>query len=97
MPLSGKSKIEVLVPRNKMALNSVAGVRAEMARLYRLGLNGKIRTDELTRLIFVLKEIRACVEAEVLVDVQERLAALSQNMGNYNGHRVIHQPTGPSN
>jgi len=30
-------------------------------------------TDELTRLIYTLKEIRASLEAEILVDVQQRL------------------------
>jgi hypothetical protein len=29
-----------------------------MARLYRLGLNGRIRSDEMTRFIYALKEIR---------------------------------------
>ena len=76
-----------------MALDTLAGVRAEMARLYRLALNGRMRTDELTRLIFVLKEIRACVEAELLVDIQQRLVVLSRDMDNHNGHRVLHQPT----
>ena len=71
-------------------------MRAEMARLYRLALNGRIRSDELTRLVFVLKEIRACLEAEILTDVQQRLALLSRDMGNHNGHRILHQPTVPS-
>jgi hypothetical protein len=75
-----------------MALDTLAGVRGEMARLYRLALNGRIRTDELTRLIFVLKEIRACLEAELLTDVQQRLALLSRDMDNHNGQRVPHQP-----
>ena len=78
-----------------MALNTLAGVRGEMARLYRLGLNGRIRSDELTRLVYVLREIRACLEAELLTDVQQRLALLSRDMGNHNGHRVPHQPTFP--
>ena len=71
-------------------------MRAEMARLYRLALNGRIRSDELTRLVFVLKEIRACLEAEILTDVQQRLALLSRDMGNHNGHHIIHQSTFPS-
>jgi hypothetical protein len=66
-----------------------------MARLYRLALNGRIRSDELTRLVFVLKEIRACLEAEILTDVQQRLALLSRDMGNHNGHHIIHQSTFP--
>ena len=51
MPLTEKPKAEVLSPRNAMALDTLAGVRGEMARLYRLGLNGRIRSDEMTRFI----------------------------------------------
>ena len=52
-------KAEVLSPRNAVALDTLAGVRGEMARLYRLGLNGKIQSDEMTRFIYALKEIRS--------------------------------------
>ena len=82
-----------------MALEQVpigAGVAelasADRARLYRLGLNGRIRSDEMTRFIYALKEIRACLEAEILTDVQQRLVLLSREMDNHNGHRVPHQP-----
>jgi len=78
-----------------MALDTLAGVRGEMARLYRLALNGRIPSDELTRLIYTLKEIRACLEAEILTDVQKRLAFLSRGMDTHNGHSVLHQPTFP--
>ena len=90
--MTQKPKPEVLSPRNAMALDTVAGVRGEMARLYRLGLNGRIRSDEMTRFIYALKEIRACLEAEILTDVQQRLALLSRETENHNGHRVLHQP-----
>jgi hypothetical protein len=93
--LTEKPKAEVLTPRNAMALDTLVGVRGEMARLYRLGLNGRMRSDEMTRFIYTLKEIRACLEAEILVDVQQRLLLLSRNMENHNGHRVIRQPTFP--
>ena len=63
-----------------MALDTLAGVRGEMARLYRLALNGKLPSDELTRFIYTLKEIRACLEAEILTDVQQRLALLARGM-----------------
>jgi hypothetical protein len=66
-----------------------------MARLYRLGLNGRIRSDEMTRFIYALKEIRACLEAELLTDVQRRLATLTRDMDNPNGHRVIDQSALP--
>ena len=90
--MSRQPKTEVLSPRNAIGLDTLAGVRGEMARLYRLGLNGRIRSDELTRLVYVLREIRACLEAELLTDVQQRLALLSRDMENHNGHRVLHQP-----
>jgi hypothetical protein len=92
MPLTHKSKAEVLPPRNAMALDTLAGVRGEMARLYRLGLNGRLASGELTRFVYVLKEIRACLEAEMLTDVQHRLALLSRDMENHNGQRIPHQP-----
>src|SRR5580765_5570339 len=95
MSLIQKSKAEVLPPRNAIALDTLAGVRGEMARLYRLGLNGRIPSDELTRFVYALKEIRACLEAEILTDVQQRLVLLSRDMDNHNGHHVIHQPTFP--
>ena len=95
MSLTQKPKAEVLPPRNAMALDTLAGVRGEMARLYRLGLNGRIGSDEMTRFVYVLKEVRACIEAEILIDVQQRLALLPREMGNHNGHHVLHQPTFP--
>jgi hypothetical protein len=49
-----------------------------MARLYRLALNGRIEPDQMSRFAFVLREIRACIEAEMLTDVQHRLAVLSR-------------------
>ena len=93
--MTHQPKAEVLSPRNSVALDTLAGVRAEMARLYRLGLNGRIRSDEMTRFIYALKEIRACLEAEILTDVQQRLAFLSRHMDHHNGHDLLHQPTFP--
>ena len=79
-----------LSPRNAMALDTLAGVRGEMARLYRLALNGKIPSDEMTRFIYALKEIRACLEAEILTDVQQRLALLSQEYGQPKWSHILH-------
>jgi hypothetical protein len=92
MSLTQKPKAEVLSPRNAMALDTLAGVRGEMARLYRLGLNGRLASDELTRFVYVLKEIRACLEAEMLTDVQHRLTLLTRDMDNHNGQRIPYQP-----
>src|SRR6187549_730081 len=92
MSLTHKSKTEVLPPHHAVALDTLAGVRGEMARLYRLALNGRIRSDEMTRFIYALKEIRACLEAELPTDVQRRLASLSRDMENQNGNRIPYQP-----
>ena len=46
----------------------------------------------MTRFIYALKEIRACLEAEFLTDVQQRLALLSRDMDNHNGQRLPYQP-----
>ena len=43
MPLTNQPKAMVLPPRNAMSFDTLAGVRGEMARVYRLGLNGKIQ------------------------------------------------------
>ena len=91
MSLSHQQKVEVLSPHNAIALDTLAGVRGEMARLYRLRLNGRIRSDEMTRFIYALKEIRACLEAETLTDIQQRLVSLSRDMDNHNGQRLPHQ------
>jgi hypothetical protein len=96
MSLSHQQKVEVLSPHNAIALDTLAGVRGEMARLYRLALNGRIRSDEMTRFIYALKEIRACLEAELLTDVQQRLVLLSRDMDNPNGQRLPHRPALPS-
>ena len=93
MPLTNQLKADVLSPRNAMSLDTVAAVRKEMARVYRLALNGRIQSDEMARLVYALKEIRACLEAEMLTDVQQRLVLPSRDMDNHNGHRVPHQPT----
>ena len=46
----------------------------------------------MTRFIYALKEIRACLEAELLTDVHQRLVLLSRDMDNQNGQRVPYQP-----
>ena len=82
MSLTQKLKPEVLPPRSAMALDTVAGVRGEMARLYRLALNGRIRSDEMTRFIYALKEIRACNKARVrIADDKATIALKSRRMG----------------
>jgi len=91
MSLSHQQKVQVLSPHNAIALDTLAGVRGEMARLYRLALNGRIPSDEMTRFIYALKEIRAALEAEILTDVQQRLVLLSREMDDHNGQRLSYR------
>jgi hypothetical protein len=46
-----------------MTLNTLAGVLAEMTRIYRLTLNGRISPETSTKLTFVLEKIRSGIEA----------------------------------
>src|SRR4051794_11654668 len=46
-----------------MKLDTVRGVAGEKGRLYRLWVNGKIKSSEMTRGIFGLREIRCSLEA----------------------------------
>ena len=59
------------------ALDTLAVVRGEMARLYRLALNGRIRSDEMTRFIYSLKEIRACLAVAKLDRLSRDVAFIS--------------------
>ena len=94
----GQSPGPLKLPRRELCFPAKERFKAQgrfflSGRLYRLALNGRIRSDEMTRFIYALKEIRACLEAELLTDVQQRLALLSREMDNHNGHRISHQPT----
>ena len=62
MPRVGKNA--VLPPDHKMRLDTVRGVLAELGRLYRAAMNGKIGADEATRYAYLLKEIRSAIESE---------------------------------
>ena len=57
-------------------LNSLGAVRTEMASIYRAMKRGDIESQEATRRVYVLREIRACLESEMLVTLEERMKAL---------------------
>jgi hypothetical protein len=57
-------------------LDKLAAVRTEMARIYREVRRGKLESQEGTRLVYMLKEIRACLESEMLVSLEERMASI---------------------
>jgi hypothetical protein len=63
--LAAKAKKEpVLLTHHGFKLDSVKAVRREMARCYRLTLNGKMPSEVLSRLIYALEKISAMLEIE---------------------------------
>lgn len=70
--------------RHVMPLKTPKNVLKEMCRIYRAGLNGKILPEDMTRFIYVLKEIRAAVENEV-----ERTAEQAE-VAEFNTTIVVH-------
>ena len=85
-PLKDKPENEGLCSRRPVPLKTLANVQAEMGRMYRLALNKKVKPEEATKYVYILKEIRGCIEAELLDDVQARLAALTSKVEARRGH-----------
>jgi hypothetical protein len=81
-----KEKDDGLSPQGEVKLSSLAEVRTEMARMYRLALKRTIAAEETTKYVYILREIRACIESGTLEDVQAQLAAISTKMETRRGH-----------
>ena len=58
---------------NRPGLSRISGVRSELARIYRLAKTGKLDTSEATKLAYILKEIRCCLEVESLQRIEENM------------------------
>jgi hypothetical protein len=71
-----EKRASAIYSRNPPKLNTLVSTRAEMARVYRLTLQGKIEPEKMTKLIFALKEIRACIEIDLLDEAPRRLEEL---------------------
>jgi hypothetical protein len=54
--------------RNGVKLDTVMGVAREMARLLRLSYNGHLPAEELTKYIFALDKLRACLESAIAIE-----------------------------
>jgi hypothetical protein len=89
MPLKGALREPVtldgatlaLVPtpqRRKAQLNTIEGVRREMARIYRDAEAGKRDTADASKLTFMLAQIGKMLE---LVDIERRVDALENRIG----------------
>jgi len=64
-------------------LNTLAGVRQELVRLYREARAGTLPTQEATRLTFILQAIAKIIEGH---DLEARLNALEQRAAHARTH-----------
>jgi hypothetical protein len=67
-------------------LDSLAGIMREMACVYREVRTGKTKADLGAKLVFMLRELRACLEAQAMEAMQQRLEALSTAAEQRNGY-----------
>jgi len=67
-------------------LDSLAGIMREMACVYREVRTGKTKADLGAKLVFMLREMRACLEAQAMEAMQQRLEALSMAAEQRNGY-----------
>ena len=58
--------------RHPVHLDTVGGVAREMARLYRLAINQRIKSAEAARLVYILREVRSSLEAIPLAPAADK-------------------------
>lgn len=59
-------------------LDTVTGIMREMAAVYREMRRGKTDAERGCKLVYVLREMRCCLEAQELTRINDRLDALAQ-------------------
>jgi hypothetical protein len=76
------------------SLHTLPYVREEIARLYRAVTAGHLESGEGTRRVYILRELRACLEAENLHAIIERLDQLEALAGQrrLNGNPTLDGP-----
>lgn len=68
-----KAKQKLDTPRRPGALNTLARVREELSQVYRDGRTGRIKTNEMTRFAYTLRELGTLIERETW---EQRITAL---------------------
>lgn len=69
---------ELKPKRNTNRLDRLSSVRLEMARIYRKVRNKRMPAEEATKHVYILREIRTVIEAEVHERIEERLVRLEE-------------------
>ena len=74
-------------PTNNTRLDRLATVRIEMARIYRKAKARKLDAGEASKLVYILREIRCCIEAEVIERLEQRMLWIQeQTQARITGH-----------
>jgi hypothetical protein len=75
MPIAVKDSTVTVLPSPKLNLHDLEAVRREMARVYRDMRGGAIDTQDGTRLVYVLGEMRKLFE---IIELERRIQALEE-------------------
>lgn len=70
-----------LTPRPKIDLRDAHAIRRELAALYRDARGGRVRTQDATRMAFILDLLRRAYETSVLQDRLEQFEKTNQPKG----------------
>ncbi len=76
--MSEKTKETGKRPPRVGRLDTVGGVVAELGKIYRAARRGDIDTQDVTRLAYVLSQIRAAIESS---EIERRLDELERKAG----------------
>lgn len=79
MNLVPSQPLERIPPPRRGDLQTLAGVKLEMARVYRRMKTGKIKTQDGTRLAYVLTCVAKLIETS---ELQARLEAIEATLGS---------------
>jgi hypothetical protein len=78
-------------------LTTLSGLLAESARVYRAMRKGALKHEEGRSLVWVLAQMRAMVETQIVETIEQRLAALEGNVteGRSRGFPAHDRPAQP--
>ena len=75
----------------RQPLDSIGGIIAEAAKVYRMARSGKMEHDKARSLVWMLGQLRTMVETTALAEVEARLDAIME--GRTNGHESTNRAT----
>jgi hypothetical protein len=64
---------------------SNACVRLEISRLYRAAKTGRREAGETARLVWILGQVRACLEAEAIERLEQKMDAMQESIVRKDG------------